>query len=185
MRRFPSIDEVQPVGSATVARLLQLSADSMLVVNDQLDIIWGSANLPSRGRKGGPGNMLDLIHPNDLVRVTEAFRTVLTDSDKVETVTYRTAGREVRFVESILRNCLNDPQLNGVLVNTRDVTERTRRDKQLERSESRLLALVEGLPVGVAVCQHGRIAFVNRTLEELTGHDRHELVGLAPEGLGA
>src|SRR5436305_1464429 len=68
-------------------------------------------------------------------------------------VEYRIRTREGdwRTVESIATNRLHDPAVLGIVVNTRDVTERRREQAALRATTSRLTNLVRNLKSGVLV----------------------------------
>ena len=73
-------------------------------------------------------NVFDLIHPDDLNYVKEQFANILSQSPQTQAkaVELRLKHKEGswRIVESIARNLLSNPSVNGIIVNTRDVTER-------------------------------------------------------------
>ncbi len=73
-------------------------------------------------------NVFDFIHPDDLVHVQEQFVHTLSESPDIQpkAVELRLKHKDGswRIVESIARNLLSNPSVNGVIINTRDVTER-------------------------------------------------------------
>jgi signal transduction histidine kinase len=50
----------------------------------------------------------------------------------------KTAGGETRTIEAIARYLVDDPAVEGIVINARDVTERVRRERELERTNERL-----------------------------------------------
>jgi PAS domain S-box-containing protein len=78
------------------------------------------------------------IHPDDLERVSAVFSEVLDNPEANPSVEYRFlhADGSWRYLESITSNQPHDPSVEGVVVNSRDVTER----KQLEENQQRFLA---------------------------------------------
>jgi PAS domain S-box-containing protein len=75
-------------------------------------------------------NVFDFIHPDDLPHVQEQFAHTLGESpdNQPRAVELRLRHKDGswRIVESIARNLLHNPSVNGVIINTRDVTERKR-----------------------------------------------------------
>lgn len=73
-------------------------------------------------------NVFDFIHPDDLSHVQEQFVHTLSESPDIQpkAVELRLKHKDGswRIVESIARNLLSNPSVNGVIINTRDVTER-------------------------------------------------------------
>ncbi len=80
----------------------------------------------------------EYIHPDDLERVADVFSEALDDPDSSSSVEYRFlhADGSWRHLESITSNQVHDPSVEGVVVNSRDVTERRR----LEENQQRFLA---------------------------------------------
>ncbi len=79
----------------------------------------------------------DYIHPDDLEQASAVFAQVLDNPEVRPTVEYRFwhANGSWRYLESISSNQLRNPSVQGVVVNSRDVTER----KKLEENQQRFL----------------------------------------------
>ncbi|MBA3646333.1 MAG: response regulator [Gemmatimonadaceae bacterium] len=90
------------------------------------------------------------IHPDDLPRLIEALSTVRGGGGGSVTieVRVRTAAGEWRLLSSIITNLLKDPAVNGIVVNSRDITER--RELQERATRSQKMDLVGQLVGGVA-----------------------------------
>ena len=78
---------------------------------------------------------LDYDHPDDRASVTATWRRSLARPGTSETLTCRVrhADGSWRVCEHVFTNLLDDPDLRGVVVNVRDVTERHRVEQELER----------------------------------------------------
>jgi PAS domain S-box-containing protein len=83
---------------------------------------------------------MDLIHPEDRAAVTEFFGDPKDWVGETREVIHRiqTVDGEWRTLESVGHNRLGDPALVGVVVNSRDVTEREQYQRELERQNERL-----------------------------------------------
>jgi PAS domain S-box-containing protein len=81
---------------------------------------------------------IDFVHPDDRERVTEVVSKTLATPDATASAEYRVQARDGswREVECTVTNALNDPAVDGVLFNSRDVTER----KQAEQMQKEKLA---------------------------------------------
>ena len=89
-------------------------------------------------------NAFDYIHPEDLKRVQNIFLEITKRSGAsgpVE-VRFRHADGSWRYLEGIGNNLLEDPNVRGIVVNSRDVTERKQAEEKLrevrEEERSRL-----------------------------------------------
>ncbi|WP_424016696.1 histidine kinase N-terminal 7TM domain-containing protein [Halorientalis pallida] len=82
--------------------------------------------------------LVELVHPDDRMAVQERFPDWgSTEEDAVE---YRieAADGTWRWIESRGRNLLDDPTVGGIVVNSREITERKHHEQDLERKNDRL-----------------------------------------------
>ncbi|HEX6924332.1 MAG TPA: PAS domain S-box protein [Longimicrobiaceae bacterium] len=86
-------------------------------------------------------NYFDLIHPEDVARVREAFNAAIRSGNLTQPVEARVRHRDGswRVLESVSENLLDDPAVAGVVVNSRDVTERRQAEEELHESREQLL----------------------------------------------
>lgn len=77
------------------------------------------------------------IHPDDLTVYQQEFKTTLAEQ-KVKSSPHRVlyADGSYRWYESIFTNLINDPSIQGIVINSRDITDSyiANRMEQLERS---------------------------------------------------
>ena len=75
------------------------------------------------------------VHPEDRERVVEAFSRSLSDGELNPTVEYRlkTANGDYLWVESVGSNRLDERGVSGFVINTRDISDRKRREEKLSR----------------------------------------------------
>lgn len=85
--------------------------------------------------------------------VAAAIEHVLDNPAETKTVQtrFRRADGSWCWVESTLRNRLADPAIDGILVSSRDITERKEREQELKRHERLLDTLFEFIPVHLFV----------------------------------
>jgi PAS domain S-box-containing protein len=88
-----------------------------------------------------PGKTIDaFVHPDDLPVVRNALAEALKGHRHWATMElrYRHKDGSWRVIEATARNLLHDPAINGIVVNSRDVTERRRMEEELRRKEAEL-----------------------------------------------
>jgi PAS domain S-box-containing protein len=124
-------------------------------------------------------NVIELVPHADLARVAEAFRRCLADPATPIAVEYavRHADGSVRRLESLGTNLLADAAIGGVVVASRDVTERHRAEDELRRLEA---AVEQSVSIIFLTDSAGVISYVNPAFTRAYGYTRDEAVGATP-----
>jgi diguanylate cyclase (GGDEF)-like protein/PAS domain S-box-containing protein len=125
-------------------------------------------------------NVFELVHPEDAPRVTEVFARALASPGLTDPVQFRMrhADGNWRHVEAIGNNLLEDPAVEGMIVTTRDVTERHEAESAMRVSEARFRSLVQRSYDVIAVCDPtGTILYVTPSVELVLGYKPEELIG--------
>ena len=122
-----------------------------------------------------------LVHPDDEERVVRALDEVRAGppgaSGSFEARFLRHDG-EWRWLEAVVGNLINDPDVGGLLINARDVTERREAATRVQQSEDELRSVLEASPDLIARFDRDlRHLYVNPAVEQVTGVKRSELVG--------
>ena len=131
-------------------------------------------------------NALDFIHPNDVETVRSRLAEVVEEPGHRSLAEYRVRdkGGAWHHFEAIGVNLLHDPTIRGVVVNTRDITERRRAEEALKTSEERFRLLAE--KANDLICLHeadGRFVYVSPSSKRLLGYTPDELLGVDPYDL--
>jgi diguanylate cyclase (GGDEF)-like protein/PAS domain S-box-containing protein len=129
----------------------------------------------------GKMNVLDHVHPEDLPHVLEKTEKALSAggvaTNRAE-YRFRHKDGSWRWVESAGTYLLDDPHVKGVVVQTRDITERKRTEEALREAEESFRRSFEDAAIGMAlVASNGRFLRTNRSLGELLGYREVELLG--------
>lgn len=130
-------------------RLIEDSSDLITVLDASGNVTYQSF---SNERVLGYGNEEALgkspfrfLHPQDIERVSAEFQALLADPGGCIVTEYRLRDREGswRWIESVARNLLEDPAVRGIVINSRDITERKRIEEELRRHRDQLQKIVE------------------------------------------
>ncbi|MEM8964799.1 MAG: PAS domain S-box protein [Bacteroidota bacterium] len=128
----------------------------------------------------------ELIGHSDLEHILEEGQKTFLDmfsaliKNPRESVTvqylYNTKDRGEVWVETTGTNLLEDPAVQGVILNSRDITERKRAEQE-ERMRSKMQALSENSPDLITrVDKEGTFFYINPTIETYTGHAPSEFL---------
>ena len=166
--------------------LIQNASDLVTVVDAGGTIIYQSPSV--RGIFGhepeellGTG-MADLLHPEDAGKIRGLFAGISSTPGVSPRVEVRARHRDGswRHIEAVANNLLHDPNLRGIVVNSRDVTERKRAEEVLKESEARYRTLVEQTPATTYIeaiddgnLDHN-ILYVSPQIEALLGYSQQE-----------
>lgn len=82
----------------------------------------------------------DYVHPDDLEQIQKKLSRVMRSPDKMDSAEFRFRHKDGswRYLESIAKNVVDAREGPGIIVNSRDVTERVKAWEQLEQSEEQL-----------------------------------------------
>ncbi|MBA4116637.1 MAG: PAS domain-containing protein, partial [Rubrobacter sp.] len=120
-------------------------------------------------------NVLDLVHPDDLPHVLEETEKALSEEgvarNKAE-CRFRHKGGSWRWLESVGTYLLGDPAVGGVVVSSRDVTQRKEAEEELNalrREYEELVDSVEAI-IWKGEAQTLRFTFVSDQAEAILGY---------------
>lgn len=125
----------------------------------------------------GKMNVLDHVHPEDLPHVFVGIEEALSREGVTTSRTeyrIRALDGSWRLMESVGTYLLDDPHMAGVVVTSRDATERVRINEQL-RFQAQLLGAVGEAVVGLGA--DGEVVYWNRAAEEMYGWSAGEAMG--------
>ncbi|WP_254840825.1 PAS domain S-box protein [Natronomonas marina] len=132
----------------------------------------------------------ELQHPDHRENVADAIAEVTTNPEETTIVEtrFRRADGSWCWIESTLKNRLDDEDIGGILVSSRDISERKRQERRYQevaREYETLLETVEDgiffLDVESSEAGHTfRFERVNRAYEEQTGIDAEDMEGRTP-----
>jgi diguanylate cyclase (GGDEF)-like protein/PAS domain S-box-containing protein len=165
--------------------LVEHSSDIVLVVNADRQITFAS---PAAHRLLGLSEKSLLgshparwVHADDwpvLARVLEGTPAVgHQESDGVEVRLVHVDGSH-RWFEIRTRDLAHDPEIQGLVVTAREVSDRKATEQQLAASEARFRALVQSSSDVVAVVgENGCFTYISPAVSEMLGYAPEELTG--------
>ncbi len=123
---------------ARMQALIDSSLDLVLIVDAAGGVRYHSPGISQMlgfqtdVQRGTP--VTHLLHPDDVSLMDESFRRIRIDGGvKPVECRWRHADGSVRWLETVFSNLLGDPKVNGVVLNSRDITERQKLSEGLRR----------------------------------------------------
>lgn len=154
-------------------KLIENSYDGFSLLDKDLRTFYRS---PSAERINGWSDeertayeAVDLVHPDDRGLVSNMLNDVLANPGKTARSTYRVKHRQGYFIwlECLFTNMLNEPAVNAIVCNSRDVTER-------KQAEQEILLLNETLERKV-IERTAQLEAANKDLESFSYSISHDL----------
>jgi len=185
--REPGLDgqEIQPDLDERLAHsLLEYSFDLIMLVGRDGTILYVS---PSAKRMLGfssaevtGSTIFEFIHPDDLERARDFYYSH-TDSktfSRLITLRVRHLDGSWRELEAVGNNLLEDPDVGGIVISARDITERRLLEEDLRRSEEYFRYITENTYDIISVLDsNGLLRYVSPSYVNITGFDPEEIIG--------
>jgi PAS domain S-box-containing protein len=168
------------ISEARLRALIENSSDLIAIleadgtIRFQSPAIEGMLGYKPESRVGH--NVLDIIHPEDAPAVRSFFMERLQQPGIKGVIEYRVRhadGAWVR-VESVANNRLDEPSIKGIVVNSRDVTERRRSEEQVV-FQADLLNQVRNAVIATDL--QGNITYWNLFAERMYQWTSEEVIG--------
>jgi len=124
------------------------------------------------------GDRTSFVHPDSLPVV--AATTEWVRQHPGEYMSFITRNRHKdgswRWFEVTASNLLDEPYVNAVAINLRDITKRKQAEEALQESEAAYRTVVDNSLVGVYILQDNLIRFVNQRWCEIHGYAYEEVI---------
>ena len=169
--------------------LIEHSSDGIVLLSPEAAILYAS---PSTARILGyvpeelaGRNAFDFVHPEDIASTRTQFEDLKQSPGIVVSAMFRMAHKDGswRWVEMTGTNLLAEPDVQAIVINLRDVTERERALRELQEQTQLLQSILESMSEGVIVADRNeRFLYLQRRrpTDVRTGGGRGTLPRVAP-----
>ncbi|MEZ2322048.1 MAG: PAS domain S-box protein [Microcoleus sp.] len=122
----------------------------------------------------------DLLHPDDVPIWQAYFARLLKQPGIAPPLEYRKrhANGSWVYLEVIGNNLLHDSSINGIVINSRDITERKLSAAALEKSQKQIVNILEKITDGFfTLNSNWQFTYVNQKAEQCWQKNREQLIG--------
>jgi diguanylate cyclase (GGDEF)-like protein/PAS domain S-box-containing protein len=171
--------------SAEFSALIEQSSDIITVLEP--DGTWRFSSDAGTRLLGHPkgiepaGGIFELLHPDDIETAARAFADVVAGTrppDEPLVLRVRAVDGSVRVFETVARDLTHDPAVRGIVLNSRDITDRIDAEEALRATDARFRAIAEHATDLVTITNSvGDFSYVSRSVTRLLGWTPEELIG--------
>ena len=164
--------------------IVDASLDITTVLAQDGSILYESASLEQllgHSPEGVVGqSSFAYVHPEDAPRVMATFAEAIAEPRSTRTLRLRLrhANGSYRHFEVNAKNLIDDPTVAGVVVSSRDVTDRIEAEEALHHIQTRLSGILEVTEDGIiSVDSAQRVTTFNKGAERIFGYGASEVLG--------
>src|SRR2546427_3457033 len=132
-------------------------------------------------------NAFELPHPQDAGRLRKLLAELLQKPGNARTAQLRLRHKDGswHWMEGTATNLRNEPSVQAIVINARDITERMLAEAKLRQSEERFSKAFLASPaaITIATLAEGRFIDVNDSFLHLMGYSREEIIGRTALGM--
>ncbi len=125
-------------------------------------------------------SFLDNMHPDDIEDVAQKMARLVSEPElKVASIfRIKFPDGSYHYIENTATNLIDNPNVGGIVVNFRDITERKRAEEALRKSEEKYRQLIDTLQEGIwLIDKEANTTFVNPRMAEMLGYTPEEMQG--------
>ena len=182
-KRAQATPEEDIVNDKRFRKLIENSYEGISLLDKDFNVIFRSHSAEHIGgwntKERVKHSMLELIHDDDRNRVLLQLNEVLQNSGQPRTIAYRSKHIKghYQWLESIFTNFLNEPDINAIVCNFRDITDEIKSKELLEANEKYFRALVENGNDGiVAFDSNNNPNYLSPGFYRILGYTKDEVI---------
>jgi len=163
--------------------LIENSTDGILIVDADSNIMFASDSctriLGYTSEELIGACSLNQIYSEDYPKMYSSRKKLLMTPGKTETQVYRRVKKDgtVIWCEGVLMNLLEQPEVAGVVINFRDITDRIEANKALLDNEHKFSALIQNSTDAITVVDaDSNVVFASDSVLGLTGFTPEETI---------
>ncbi|MFN4152979.1 MAG: PAS domain S-box protein, partial [Candidatus Sericytochromatia bacterium] len=161
--------------------LIENAPDAVTVIGEDLKYKYASPAIKKLGYTIEELLSIDpneITNPEDLPLLRNTIQAVLENPSKPITVEYRfkDANNNWIWIESTFSNMLNEPNINGIVINSRGINDRKIVEEALRKNEAKYRFLIENISdvIWIFDVESKKMIFMSPSIAKLTGYSVNE-----------
>lgn len=169
---------------AFVDSLLEYSESFVLMLDRDLKISYLSPSYQKtfghslKDRKGG--DPFDFVHPDEVDHLRALLNDFFIGKRKRLEFSFRLrkSTGEYRYMQGVFNNRLDNPELNGYVLNFWDVTELRKTQQAISESERKYYDIFNAFPdIYFRIDNQGKVTEISPSVKSVAGYEREEVLG--------
>jgi PAS domain S-box-containing protein len=163
--------------------LVQNSSDIITIVDKEGKISYSSPSTEKiLGYKSEQlsGKLFEnFIHSNDVASLKATIKKVMGSTGKVDSLEYRFLHAQGYYLnlETTFNNLTDNEHVKGIVLNSRDITERKHHEENLHLLERGIDSSKNGIIISDPKQPDNPIIYANKAFEQITGYSYNEIIG--------
>ncbi|MDY6864442.1 MAG: PAS domain S-box protein [Halobacteriota archaeon] len=166
--------------------LIENSSDAIVVIGPKGKVVYQSPSyekILGRKKEDHLGDYAHrYIHPMDLPHMYKLFGRLLRSHETFEKIRLRLKHSDGswHWIQATAKNHLDDPKINGIVVNFRDITDQKEIEEKLKDTIKKYSAIIDGVREGVIILKDMKVEFASQSVEDITGYSTDEIKNIDP-----
>ncbi|MDY6959216.1 MAG: PAS domain S-box protein, partial [Halobacteriota archaeon] len=166
--------------------LIENSSDAIVVIGPKGKVVYQSPSyekILGRKKEDHIGDYAHrYVHPMDLPQMYKLFGRLLKSHETFEKIRLRLKHSDGswHWIQATAKNHLDDPKINGIVVNFRDITDQKDIEEKLKDNIKEFSAIVDGVDEGVIILKDMTIKFASQRVKDITGYSTDEIKKIDP-----
>ncbi|MDY6932301.1 MAG: PAS domain S-box protein, partial [Halobacteriota archaeon] len=161
--------------------LIENSSDAIVIIGRNGKVVYQSPSyekILGRKKEEHIGDYAHrYIHPMDLPHMYKLFGRLLQSHETFEKIKLRLKHNDGswHWIQATAKNHLDDPKINGIVVNFRDISDQKEIEEKLKDTIKKYSTIIDGIREGIIILKDMKVEFTSKMVTRITGYSSEEI----------